>query len=116
QKPGYGGHRLFHARDWRYGRQDGNRLIHPGERTQSESAVASSPRPAMSSLRYELRRWYSTVFGVTNRAWAISRLLCPAAASSAIRGSLGVSAAGPLSSTSRRGRATVAASSVRARS
>ena len=38
------------------------------------SAPASSRRVWMSSLRYALRRWYSTVFGVTNRAWAISRL------------------------------------------
>ena len=39
------------------------------------SASARSPRVWMSSLRYALRRWYSTVFGVTNSACAISRLL-----------------------------------------
>src|ERR1700729_1948164 len=62
----------------------------------------------MSILRYAFRRWYSTVFGVTNSAWAISRLLWPVAASSAIRRSDGVSDAGPESSASRRGRAAAA--------
>ena len=51
----------------------------------SRKRCASSRRVWMSSLRYALRRWYSTVFGVTNSACAISRLLCPVAASSAIR-------------------------------
>ena len=35
------------------------------------STPPRSPRPSILSLRYTLRRWYSTVLGVTNRVWAI---------------------------------------------
>ena len=50
----------------------GRDRVRPG---LSVSAVASSPRVWISSLRYAFRRWYSTVLGVTNSAWAIARLL-----------------------------------------
>src|ERR1035437_2071623 len=61
------------------------------------------------------RRGNSTVFGVVNRDSAICRVGRPFAASSATRRWLGVSDATPLSCP-RRGRAPVAASSVRTRS
>ena len=42
------------------------------------------------SLRKTLRRWYSTVFGLTKSCAAASRLLAPAATSWAMRSSCGV--------------------------
>ena len=38
----------------------------------------------MPSLRYTLRRWYSTVFGLRNRAAAVSLVVRPSARLSAI--------------------------------
>ena len=46
-------------------------------------------------MRNARPRWVSTVFSVTNSVWAISRLVPPAAASSATRRSLGVSESAP---------------------
>ena len=80
-----------------------------------QRAPASCVRELISSLRYALRRWYSTVAVVTNSVSAISRFGRPSAASSAIRRSLGVSAPAPVVSR-RRGRAPVARSSASAAS
>jgi len=63
-------------------------------------------------LRYVAERCTSTVFGVTNSSWAISRFVRPAAARSATRRSLGVSAPGPAPSSVVR-LTPLAASSVR---
>ena len=67
----------------------------------------------MSSLRNARPRCVSTVFSVTNSICAISRLVPPAAARSATRRSLGVSAHVPARS-GVRGRRPIAASSARA--
>ena len=77
------------------------------------SAARSSSREASCSLRKTLVRWPSTVRVVTNSVCAISRLVRPWLACSAIRRSLAVSESSPLSTT-RRGRAPVARSSVSA--
>ena len=78
-------------------------------------AASSSLREVMPSLRYVLERWTSTVFGVTNSCCAIALFVCPAAANTATRRSLGVRASGP--KTPRVGlRPPAALSSSRARS
>ncbi len=86
-------------------------LVTPG----AAERYASSPRARTSSLRKAWRRCVSTVAVVTNSSCAIWRFVSPFAASVAIRFSLGVSASVPWRA-SRRGRAPVASSSVRARS
>jgi hypothetical protein len=83
--------------------------------SRGSSAVARFRRPETPSLRYALDRWSSTVLVVTKRACAISRFDEPAAASSATRSSLGVSAAGPVRRL-RRGRNPATRSSAAARS
>jgi hypothetical protein len=54
----------------------------------------SSARDRIPSLPYALARRVSTVFGLTYAVFAISRLVCPPAASSAIRSSVSVSSVG----------------------
>jgi hypothetical protein len=71
------------------------------------SAPARSRRERTPSLRYALERWTSTVLGVTNSAWAMSRLVSPVTARSTTRRSDAVSAATPACA-SVRGRAPVA--------
>ena len=51
---------------------------------------ASSTRDETPSLRKTLRRWYSTVLGLTKSCAAASRLLAPPATSWAMRSSCGV--------------------------
>ena len=70
-------------------------------------AAESPVRSLTPSLLNTLVRCPSTVREVTNRVWAISRLVSPSAASSAMRSSLAVSDSRPMSST-RRGLAPVA--------
>ena len=78
------------------------------------SAAASSRRPLMPSFMYTRPRWFSTVLGVTNRSWAMSRFEAPRPASSAIRRSDAVSDSAP-ENMSLRGRSPSAASPSSAR-
>ena len=54
-------------------------------------ADASCVRSRCRACGRRDERWTSTVFGVTNRFWAMSRLVMPSAAIAATRSSLGVS-------------------------
>jgi hypothetical protein len=42
-------------------------------------AALGSQRDPMESLRYTLRRWYSMVFGLRNKAAAVSLIVRPSA-------------------------------------